>query len=106
MKREPLKVEITEMFMAEVGEECFYGIIKRSKDSNGNLHLFSRIIINDGLVEACANDQKTLSKILDEMCAMVLNNNIHGNKGKSKILKYPSHFTIPFSYEFNRMFFN
>jgi hypothetical protein len=75
--------EITEMFMAQADHErCFYGIIKRSKDSNGNPHVFSRIIINDGLVQACASDQKTLGKILDQMCIMVLDYGLHDDAGK------------------------
>jgi len=80
MKKEPLKVEITEMWLAEVGDKCFYGIIKRSKDANGNLHLFSRIDINGGTVQGCASDQKTLGKNIDEMCAMYLNG-LHNDKG-------------------------
>jgi len=45
------KIEITEMFMAEAGGKCFYGIIKRSQDAQGKPHLFSRIVINDGIVQ-------------------------------------------------------
>lgn len=67
------KIEITEMWFAEAGGKCFYGIIKRSKDANGNPHLFSQINVNNGLIQACADDLKTLSKILDEMCVMYLN---------------------------------
>jgi hypothetical protein len=66
------RFQITEMFMAEAGKKCFYGIIKRSQDANGNPHLFSRIIINDGIVQACSSEQKMLCSILDEMCAMYL----------------------------------
>jgi hypothetical protein len=107
MKRDPLKVEITEMFMAQADHDrCFYGIIKRSKDANGNPHVFSRIKINGGMIQACAGDQKTLGKMLDEMCKMVLDGNLHGDKGKTIIIAYPSHFTIPFSFEINRMFLN
>mgnify|MGYP000921138920 CR=1 FL=1 len=80
MKKEPLKVEITEMWLAEVGDKCFYGIIKRGRDSNGNPHLFSRININDGIVQGCASDQKVLGKNIDEMCAMYLNG-LHKDAG-------------------------
>jgi hypothetical protein len=107
MKREPLKVEITEMFMAQADHDrCFYGIIKRSKDADGNPHLFSRIVINDGIIQACASDQKVLGKMLDEMCIMVLDKNLHEDEGISKWFEYPSHFTIPFSRQFNQMFLN
>lgn len=76
------RFEITEMFMAQADHDrCFYGIIKRSKDANGNPHLFSRIIINDGLVQACASDQKVLGKMLDEMCIMVLDMGLHSETG-------------------------
>jgi hypothetical protein len=70
------------MFMAHADHDrCFYGIIKRCKDANGNPHLFSRIIINDGLIQACSSDQKVLSKMLDEMCKMVLNLGLHDDSG-------------------------
>ena len=82
MKRDTLKVEITEMFMAQADHDrCFYGVIKRSKDTNGNPHVFSRIKINDGMIQACASDQKTLGKMLDEICIMVLDKKIHADKG-------------------------
>lgn len=76
------RIEITEMFMAQTSDnECFYGIIKRSKDANGNPHLFSRITVNDGNVQACASDQKELGRMLDEMCKMVLYSGLHNNYG-------------------------
>ncbi len=75
------RIQITEMFMAEAGDKCFYGIIKRSKDANGQPHLFSRIIINNGYVQACAGDQKVLGRILDEMCKMVLYMGLHKDAG-------------------------
>jgi len=75
------KIEITEMFMAEAGGKCFYGIIKRSQDAQGKPHLFSRIVINDGIVQACASDQKVLSRALDEMC-LLYQNGLHCDDGK------------------------
>lgn len=72
--------KITEMFMAEAGDKCFYGIIKRSHDTNGQPHLFSRITINDGYIQACSNDQRTLGKMLDEMCVMYLKG-LHRDSG-------------------------
>ena len=76
------RFEIIEMFMAQADHErCFYGIIKRSKDADGNPHLFSRIIINDGIIQACASDQKVLGKMLDEMCIMVLDMGLHNDSG-------------------------
>ena len=75
------RFEITEMFMAEAGDNCYYGIIKRTKDAKGKSHLFSRITIKDGNVQACANNQKVLSRMLDEMCLMYLNG-LHSDAGK------------------------
>lgn len=77
------RFEIHEMFMSQADHErCFYGIIKRSIDSEGNPHLFSRIIINDGIIQACASDQKVLGKMLDEMCKMVLDMRLHDDGGR------------------------
>jgi hypothetical protein len=74
--------EINEMFMAQADHDrYFYGIIKRSTDSSGNPHVFSRIIVNDGLIMACAGDQKVLGKMLDEMCIMVLDRGLHRESG-------------------------
>jgi hypothetical protein len=67
------RIEITEMWLAEADDKCFYGIIKRSTNAKGQPHLFSRININDGNVQACASEQQELSKILDELCLMYLN---------------------------------
>jgi len=79
-KNKDKQIEITEMFMAEAGDKCFYGIIKRSIDANGNPHLFSRIVINDGIVQACASNQKVLSRMLDEICLLYLNG-LHSDAG-------------------------
>jgi hypothetical protein len=74
--------EINEMFMAQAAHyRCFYGIIKRSKDSSGNPHVFSRIIVNDGFIMACVNGQKVLGKMLDEMCIMVLDMRLNEDAG-------------------------
>lgn len=85
-KNKGIQIEITEMFMAEAGGKCFYGIIKRSKDAHGNPHLFSRIVIADGIVQACASDQKTLGRMLDEMCKMVLYKGLHEDEGVYKVI--------------------
>lgn len=78
------RFEITELFMAQADHErCFYGVIKRGKDADGHPHLFSRIIVKDGLIQACASDQKTLGKMLDEMCVMVLDYGLHNDAGVS-----------------------
>ncbi len=78
------RFEITELFMAQAdNERCFYGVIKREKDADGNPHLFSRIVVNDGLIQACASDQVTLGKMLDEMCILLLDYGLHNDAGVS-----------------------
>lgn len=76
------RIEITEMFMAEASNgKCFFGIIKRSHDNQGNPHVFSRITIYDGSIMACASNQRILGKMLDEICDMVLEYGIHNKSG-------------------------
>lgn len=85
------KFQISEMWLAEAGDKCFYGIIKRTKDARGIPHLFSRIVINDGLVQACSSDQRVLSRILDDMCIMYLNG-LHSDTGKYLIVNDEKYF--------------
>jgi hypothetical protein len=88
-KEKKNKFEINEMFMAKADvNRCFFGIIKRSKDEDGNPYFFSRIKMQDGLLCASANDQKILGKNLDEICIMILDKNLHDNAGvKTKIFE-------------------
>lgn len=73
---------VTEMFLAEASNgKCFFGIIKRSHDDQGNPHVFSRITICDGSIMACASNQWILGKMLDELCDMVLIYGIHNDTG-------------------------
>jgi hypothetical protein len=79
-----LKVEITEMFVAKADKDrVFYGCIKRSRNEKGEMNLFSRIAMPDGGV-LCANesDQLILAKNLNSMAIMILDKNLHGDKGK------------------------
>lgn len=39
------------------------------------------IAVNDGLIQTCASEQKTLGKTLDEMCGMVLDYRLHRDTG-------------------------
>jgi hypothetical protein len=76
------KFEIIEMFMVKADvNRCFFGIIKRGKDDDGNPYVFSRIEMKDGLLCASANDQKVLGKNLDEICIMILDKNLNDNAG-------------------------
>jgi hypothetical protein len=88
-KKENNEFEINEMFMAKADvKRCFFGIIKRGKDEDGNSYVFSRIKMQDGLLCASANDQKVLGKNLDEICIMILDKNLHDNAGaKTKIFE-------------------
>jgi hypothetical protein len=82
------RFEICEMFMAKADKHrCFFGIIKRWKDHQGNPVLFSKIVMpNDGYIVAQSNDQKELGKNLDEMCVMILDEGLHNDAGvKAKI---------------------
>jgi hypothetical protein len=83
MRKNPQKVDFVRMFMAQADHDrCFYGTLKEDKDVNGNSSFFSRITINDGILMASAEDRKTLSKILNEMCIMYLDKGLHNDKGK------------------------
>ncbi|MCX6254314.1 MAG: hypothetical protein NTV31_07545 [Bacteroidia bacterium] len=78
----PEKIQISEMFMAQADHErCFYGIIQRGVDEFGNAFVFSRIVVNDGLIQAKADNQWELGKNLDEICKMVLDMGLHDDAG-------------------------
>jgi hypothetical protein len=84
MKKD-LKVQITEMFMAKAGkngfDRCFYGVIRREKDEEGNPVVYGDIEINGGHLIAKAEEQWTLGEYLDDMVLLVLDKKIHDNKG-------------------------
>ena len=76
--------EINEMFLAQADvNRCFAGIIKRLTDITGNPYVFSRIVVNDGLLCASAPEQIELGRNLDEMCVMILDEGLHDNAGVS-----------------------
>lgn len=80
-----IKVEITEMFMGKADiYRCFFGCIKRLSDDNGNPFVFSRLVMNKGLLCASAPEQQKLSENLDKMCKMICDEGLHDNKGVSK----------------------
>jgi hypothetical protein len=84
-KKEKERFEISEMFMAKADvNRCFFGIIKRGKDEDGNSYVFSRIKMQDVLLCASANDQKVLGKNLDEICVMILDKGLHYDHGVIK----------------------
>ena len=77
-----LNIEITEIFMAKAGNDwnkCFHGIIKRSRDKDGNLFVYGKIKVNDSTIEATAKDQWELGEKLDELVLFVLNKDVQGN---------------------------
>lgn len=80
-----LKVEIRELFVAKADKDrVFFGCIKRSRNENGEMNLFSRIAMPDSGI-LCANeiDQKILAKNLNSMAVMILDNDIHKDAGVS-----------------------
>ena len=84
-KKEKERFEICEMFMAKADKDrCFFGIINRFEDHDGNPAVFSKIVMpDDGYICAQAKDQKVLGANLDEICIMILDKNLHDNAGVS-----------------------
>ena len=73
MNDKKLKVEITELFMAQADRDRrFHGTIKRS----GGV-VYGTIEINDGQIHASAPNQKILGIKLDEMVKLILDYNLH-----------------------------
>ena len=73
MKEKKLKVEITELFMAQADRDRrFHGTIKRS----GGI-VYGTIEINGGQIYASAKDQWELGKKLDEMVKLFLDADLH-----------------------------
>ena len=78
MKEKKLKVEITELFMAQADKmRKFFGTIRRSRDVDGNHVVYGKIEINDGHIFAIAPDQNKLGENLDEMVKLILDANLH-----------------------------
>jgi len=82
-KKEKERFEICEMFMAKADKDrCFFGIINRFEDHDGNPAVFSKIVMpDDGYICAQSTDQKTLGNNLDEMCVMILDGGLHNDTG-------------------------
>ena len=79
-----LKVEITEMFCAQIdGNRMYTGCIKRGRDAEGNQFVFSRIVMPNGLLCARETEQIALGKNLDIMAKDIVDGNLHGDTGKS-----------------------
>ena len=78
------RFEITEMFMGQASVDiCFYGCIKRLKDTEGNPYVFSRLVVNDGILCASAPEQQELGDNLDKMCKMICDEGLHSDCGVS-----------------------
>lgn len=83
-KKNKDRFEITEMFMGKAdNQRCFFGFIKRLIDANGHSYVFSRIVVNNGLVCAIAPEQQELGENLDKMCVMICDKGLHYDKGVS-----------------------
>ena len=82
MNDKKLKVEITELFMAQADKfRKFFGTIKREKDKSGNRIVRGKIEINDGHIYAIAGNQELLGKNLDDMVKFILDGNLHETEG-------------------------
>lgn len=84
-KKEKDRYEFTELFIAKADKDrCFFGIIKRWNDFEGKPLVFSKIVMKDnGCIFAQAENQKRLSKNLNEMCVMILDKGLHSDAGVS-----------------------
>jgi hypothetical protein len=83
-EQKQLKVEITEMFCAQIdGDRMYRGCIKRLIDASGNKFVFSRIVMPDGLLCAREDNQEALGRNLDLMAKDIVDGNLHSDCGKS-----------------------
>jgi len=83
-KEKQLKVEITEMFLAQIDKNrSYYGCIKRGRDEYGNQFVFSRIVMPNGLLCARETEQQALGKNLDIMAKDIVDGNLHDDGGVS-----------------------
>jgi hypothetical protein len=81
-KAKKQKIEITEMFVAKAcPARVFWGIITRRLDENGNPVVFSRILMDDGLLCASAENQQILSKNLNLLAKLVCFTPLHEDHG-------------------------
>lgn len=81
------KLEITELFMAQVDiNRRFYGTIKRGCDADGTPVVRGRIEVQDGFILAQAGCQDDLGTRLDELVKMVLDLGLHSDPGATQII--------------------
>jgi len=81
-KAKKQRLEITEMFTAKACmNKIFWGIITRRVDENGNSVVFSRILMDDGLLCASAENQEILSKNLNSLAKLVCFTSLHEDHG-------------------------
>lgn len=87
MNEKKLKVEITELFMAQADRDRrFHGTIKRS----GGM-VYGTIEINGGQIHASAKDQWELGRKLDNMVKLILDADLHGNKSMTHSVGITAH---------------
>jgi len=88
MNKKPLKIKLTELFMAKAGrkgfDRCFHGIITRNIDENGDAVFFSKIYVkrygfNEVLYSSACDPaldsrdlRDKLGEQLDELVLLVL----------------------------------
>ena len=84
-KAKKQRLEFTEIFTAKAcPSRVFWGIITRREDEDGNPVVFSRILMDDGLLCANAENQIILSKNLNELAKMVCFGQLHNDHGIRK----------------------
>lgn len=93
MENKEDRFEITELFMVKAGlkdwSRRFLGTIKRDKDSDGNPILCGKVVVNDCVIYAQADNEELLGERLDEMCKLVLDQEFPNDNGLStKICAY------------------
>ena len=70
------RFEITELFMVKAikngWDRCFYGVIRRETDAEGNPTVYGKIKVGDQYIIANAGDQWVLGEKLDELVLIVL----------------------------------
>jgi hypothetical protein len=84
VKEKQLKVEITEMFCAQIDNKRMYSdCIKRLRDTEGNQFVFSRIVIPNGLLCASASEKQEFGDNLDKIAKHIVYGNLHSDAAVS-----------------------
>jgi hypothetical protein len=92
-KRKLPEIVITELFLVKADwQRTFTGTIRRETDVDGNTVVMGEVIVQEGTIWSKATNQDELMKIMDDICIMKLNYELHSHAGKTVKL-----FNIDFS---------